>query len=93
MLQCLKVSRLRLKPGYSLARPLKGRQNIRVSRVSPVAGGFACCQEIAIEVSDPRPGKVGQIVSGKEVDLVIEVKYGVIDGRCREQNHLFTRTI
>jgi hypothetical protein len=48
------------------------------------AGG----EEVVVEVADAGGGKVGAVVAGEEVDLVVEVENGVVDRRGGELDDL-----
>src|SRR5581483_9286292 len=54
-----------------------------------LAIGAAGDHEVALEVADTGGGEIAAVAAGKEVDLIVEVKDGVVDGGCGEQDQLF----
>src|SRR5262249_50918248 len=53
----------------------------------------ACCQKVCVQVANTSRGEVGAVITGEQIDLVVQIENVVVDGwRCQE-NELFTPAI
>ena len=51
------------------------------------------CKEILIQVADARRCKIGTVISGEQIDLVVEIEDVVVDWRGRQQDQLFAPAV
>src|SRR5205814_8386024 len=58
----------------------------------PLVVGAAGSLEVFVEIPNPGSGEVAAVAAGNEVDLVVQIKDGIVDGRGSKQDKFLPLT-